>query len=258
MTSLTVPRTVAAGLSLVLGLGLLAGCSSPATGELGQNQKILATCPPTTPIDSFVLVDGSGSDSSKAITAERLTAIESTVRRTAICGGHVTVRAFSAGSGATTAIYDGDLALPGATDNARLRRVPALVRAVMKDIQSHYGPAVATLPGGGSDIAGMYRLIGEHATQHPGMRLEASIYTDGLNNIGVSLDHTLSKDEATALADTVSVPRLPQGAQITVMGLGRVAGDPLPSPFIAGLVAFYDRLCANTGVRHCLSVTDGR
>lgn len=258
MTSLTVPRALGAGLTILLGIGLLAGCSGSAAGDLGENQKILASCPPGTPVDTFDLVDGSGSDSSKAITDERLASIESTVRRTAVCGGHLTVRAFSAGSGATTPIYDGNLNLPGATDNARLRRVPAAVKQVMTDIRANYGPAVAALPGGGSDIAGMYRLIGEHATQRPGTRLEATIYTDGLNNIGVSLDQTLSRDEAFALADTVAVPHLPKGAQITVVGLGRVAGDPLSSSFITGLVAFYDRLCTNTGAGQCLSVTDGR
>lgn len=258
MTSLTVPRALAAGLTLLLGIGLLAGCSSGAAGELGENQKILATCSPTMPLDTFDLVDGSGSDTSTTITDERLASIESTVRRTAICGGHLTVRAFSAGSGATTSIYDGDLNLPGATDNARLRRVPAAVKQVMRDIRSAYEPAIAALPGGGSDIAGMYRLIGEHAAQQSGMRLEATLYTDGLNNIGLSLDHTLTKEEATTLADTVTVPHLPAGAQISVIGLGRVAGDPLPSSFIAGLATFYDRLCTNTGAGHCLAVTDGR
>jgi hypothetical protein len=259
VTFLTVVRRFfAATIALVLGIGLLAACSGTATGQLGENQKILATCPPTMPIDSFVLVDGSGSDASKAITAQRLTSIESTVRRTAVCSGHLTIRAFSVGSGATALIYDGDIQLAGATDIARLRRVPATVEQIMRSVKAEYGQAVASLPGGGTDVAGMYRLIGEQNEQLPGTRLEATIYTDGLNNIGLSLDRTLPKAQATALADTVTVPRLPAGAKITVFGLGRVSGDALPSGFIAGLVTFYDRLCHNTGAGHCLSVTDGR
>lgn len=257
MTLHTVPRTLSA-LTLATGIALLAGCTSTATGELGENQKLLAACPPGMPLDSFVLVDGSGSSDSPAITGERLSTIEAIARKTAVCGGHLTVRAFSSGSAATTLIYDSELSLPGATDNARLRRVPAAVDQAMGDVKSEYREAIASLPGGGSDISGVYRLLGEEAAQRNGMRLEATILTDGLNNIGVSLDHTPTTDEAIALADSVSVPKLPAGAEITVVGLGRVAGDPLPSTFVEGLVSFYDRLCANTGAGHCLSVTDRR
>jgi hypothetical protein len=260
MTSLTVVRRLlVAVISVILGIGLLAGCSGTATGELGENQKLLATCPPTMPVDSLVFVDGSSSDDSKDITSERMQTIQTVARRTAVCGlGHLTVRAFSAGSAATALIYDADLDLPGATDNARLRRVPAAVTQIMRDITARYKSAIAALPDGGSDIAGLYRLIGEQNAQLPGMRLEVTILTDGLNNVGVDLDRPLTKTEARALADTVPVPKLPAGDQITVIGVGRVVGTPLSSSYIAELVAFYDRLCHNTGVGHCLTVTDGR
>lgn len=257
MTLHTVPRALSA-LTVAIGVTVLAGCATSATGELGENQKILATCPDGMPVDSFTLIDGSGSNLSESITAEHLATIESVARRTAICGGHLTVRAFSAGSAATTLIYDAEIMMSGATDNARLRRVPGHVEQIMRDVEAAYPTAVASLPEGGSDISGVYRLLGEQAAQLPGMRLEATISTDGLNNIGVSLDQTITKEDATALADTVSVPKLPADTQITVVGLGRVAGAPLPSTFVEGLVVFYDRLCENTGAEQCLSVTDGR
>lgn len=42
------------------------------------------------------------------------------------------------------------------------------------------------------------------------------------------------------------------------MGIGRVAGDPLSSDFIAGMKAFYTRLLERTGAEEVLVVTDGR
>jgi hypothetical protein len=67
----------------------------------------------------------------------------------------------------------------------------------------------------------------------------------------------LTPEQASALADTVPVPQLP-GAEVAVAGLGRVTGGTAPSDLVAGLVAYYDRLCARTGAASCLSVTDWR
>jgi hypothetical protein len=179
------------------------------------------------------------------------------VRRTAICGGHLVVRAFSASSGATVTIYDGELTLSGATDNARLRRVDALVEKVMAEITAKYGDAIAALPDGGSDITSVYRLAGEYTAQlGDGYQLHLYVLTDGLNNIGTDLtSQVLTPAQATDLASTVSVPALP-GSSITVAGLGRINGDPAPSALVEGLVAFYDALCVKTGAKTCVSVTD--
>ena len=154
-------------------------------------------------------------------------------------------------------VFDGEIEVAGATDIARLRRVPEKVEEVMGTIVENYGPAMEAAPPGGTDITGLYRLLGEHAAQLPGYRLEATILTDGLNNLGVNTERALSHDEAVALADHVTVPQLPD-ASITVAGLGRVADGALPSPVIEGLVAFYTRICENTGAQSCLAVTDWR
>jgi hypothetical protein len=179
------------------------------------------------------------------------------VRRTAICGGHLLVRSFSASSGATVTIYDGDLSLPGATDNARLRRVDALVEKVMAEITAKYGDAIAALPDSGSDITSVYRLAGEYADQlGDGYQLHLYVLTDGLNNIGTDLtSQVLTPEQATDLASTVDAPALP-GSSITVAGLGRINGDPAPSALVEGLVAFYNALCVKTGAKTCVSVTD--
>ncbi len=255
MTTFTLLRTGAAvcALSSTLALTACSSLSAPTTPD----KAILAACGADKQVAADVEIDGSGSSSGDTIATERLAITADVVRRTAICGGHLLVRAFSASSGATVTIYDGDLTLTGATDNARLRRVDALVKKVMAEITTKYGDAIAALPGGGSDITSVYRLAGEYATQlGDGYQLHLYVLTDGLNNIGTDLtSQTLTPEQATDLASTVNVPTLP-GSSITVAGLGRIDGNPAPSALVEGLVAFYDALCVKTGATTCVSVTD--
>lgn len=255
MTTFTVLRNGAAVCALSSALALTA-CSS-LNASTTPDQTILAACAADKRVAGDVEIDGSGSGSGDAIAAERLAITADVVRRTAICGGHLLVRVFSASSGATVTIYDGDLTLPGATDNARMRRVGALVEKVMAEITAKYGDAVAALPDGGSDITSVYRLAAEYAAQlGDGYQLHLYVLSDGLNNIGTDLTtQVLTTEQATDLASTVNVPTL-TGASITVAGLGRINGDPAPSAQVEGLVAFYNTLCAKTGAKTCVSVTD--
>lgn len=233
----------------------LTGCTGHASGELGRLQSLLATCPDR-PVNVLNLVDGSGTTQSAEIAREYLATIDADVEKAAVCGGHVTVAAFGTNS-VTAPIYDRDLEAPGSTDIAKLRRVPGMVDEVMAEVTKNYAPAVKLLPEGGTDVTGLFRLLGEARDLRPDMQLQATISTDGLTNQGIVIDHILTDAEATALADSVSVPDL-SGATISVVGIGRVAGDPLSSDFIVGLKAFYTRLCQNTKADTCLVVTDGR
>lgn len=255
MTTFTVLRTGAAVCALSAALALTA-CSS-LNASTSPDQAILAACAVDKQVAADVEIDGSGSSSGDAIATERLAITADVVRRTAICSGYLLVRAFSASSGATVTIYDGDLSLPGATDNARLRRVDALVEKVMAEITAKYGDAIAALPDGGSDITSVYRLAGEYAAQlGDGYQLHLYVLTDGLNNIGTDLtSQVLTPEQATDLASTVNVPALP-GSSITAAGLGRINGDPAPSALVEGLVAFYNALCSKAGAKTCVSVTD--
>lgn len=233
----------------------LAGCTGHAPGEIGRLQSILATCPDR-PVNVFDLVDGTGTSQDSTIAREHLRSIEADVEKAAVCGGHVAVAAFGTNSIAAP-IYDGDLDAPGSTDIAKLRRVPGMVDEVMTEVTKNYVPAVKLLPEGGTDVTGLFRLLGEARELRPDMQLQATINTDGVNNQGVVIDHVLTDAEALALADSVPVPDL-SGATVSVVGIGRVAGDPLSSEFIAGLKSFYTRLCENTNADKCLVVTDGR
>jgi len=255
LTTFTVLRTIA-GVCAVSAALALTSCASLTT-DMPPDHKILAACTDDKQVAADVEIDGSGSSSGDTITTERLTIIADVVRRTAICGGHLLVRTFSASSGATVTIYDGELTLSGATDNARLRRVETLVDEVMVEITAKYRDAIAALPNGGSDITSIYRLAGEYAAQlGDGYQLHLYVLTDGLNNIGTDLtSQVLTPEQATDLASTVNVPALP-GSSITVAGLGRIDGDPAPSALVEGLAAFYNALCTKTAAKTCVSVTD--
>jgi hypothetical protein len=246
---------VAALATVILGTG----CSSNPSlaGALAQDKQTLATCDPAHAPASWVAIDGTGSSASDQIAAERMTAVESIVRKTAICSGQLRVLAFSASSAATATLFEGQLHLDGATANSRLKRVPGVVDNVMTKIRSAYGPSVAGLDGSGSDITAQYRLAGEWINQLGGRaRLHLYLLTDGFQNIGVDLDaRALSKVEATALANQVNVPKLP-GASVVVAGLGKVASAPPRSDVVEGLVAYYDALCKKTDAAQCVSVTD--
>ncbi|ODT11048.1 MAG: hypothetical protein ABS61_05560 [Microbacterium sp. SCN 70-18] len=214
---------------------------------------------PDRPIATFIQLEESGSALDPAITKERLASVETLTERTLVCTGHLTVTVFSAGSGASATLYDGDVTISTPTVNARLKKVPAANEEITRQIAAAFTPAVDGLPEGGSDVLAGYRLMGEQAAQFPEHRSESYLYTDGLVNMGsVQITGALSKEQAAALAEQVPVPTLPDDAAITVVGLGRVTGDPVPSPVIEGMVFLYDALCQRTGAAQCLSVTDLR
>ncbi|OXM65334.1 hypothetical protein CF165_23700 [Amycolatopsis vastitatis] len=202
-------------------------------------------------------LDGSGSSSSDAIAEERFKAIESIVHTTAICGGRLRVSVFASTSAATTILIDKSLHLDGATDNARLKKLPPLVTDVMTTIRAKYSSALKSLPSGGTDISAEYRLASEWLAQVGApFKLHLYLLTDGFQNVGIALDEgAITKQQAADLAGRVAVPQLP-GSSIVVAGLGRVASDPPSSDVVDGLVAFYDALCKKTAAASCAAVTD--
>ena len=247
---------LAAGLVTIV--ALVTGCQAGSPrGELAENQRTLLSCDPAAPPASLVELDGTGSSASDAIVAERMAVVASVARRTAVCSGHLRVLVFSASSAATTTLFEGPLRMHGATENARLKRVPDAVADVMAQVGANYDAAVKALPQGGSDITAQYRLASEWVSQlGDPYRLHLYVLTDGFQTIGVDLGaQALSAQDATALADRVAVPKLP-GASVVVAGLGRVAGGTPPSAVVEGLVAYYDALCQKTTAAECISVTD--
>lgn len=240
-------------------LGLVAGCgssSSPVTA-LGQDKATLATCDPQHAPASWVAIDGTGSSAVDSIYKERLKAIESIARNTAICSGYLRVIVFSASSVATSVLYDGSVAQPGATENARLLRVPNAVASVMEQVTKSYGPAVTGLDPRDSDILGQYANAAQWISQLGGSyRLHLYLLTDGFETAHFNFyAQPPTTDDAAALAQQVAVPSLP-GAEVVAAGLGREAGPAAPSSVVDRLLAFYNAVCHRAGAAKCVSVSD--
>jgi hypothetical protein len=246
-------------LALVLALLFVTACGSSSghRGDLGELQQILATCDPAAPPATWVGIDATGSSASDAIMSERMAAIETVATRTAVCGGILKVAVFTASSAATSVLFEGSLKQAGATDNARLLRIPEAVANLMDTVRTGYGPAAAKLSQAASDVIGQLRLGGEWAGQlgEP-YHLSMVLLTDGFQTTGVNLGaRVYSSDELAALADKPAVPTL-AGASVMVAGLGRVAKEAPPSAMVEGLVTYYTRLCERTGAATCQAVTD--
>jgi hypothetical protein len=254
ITPTTRRRLLAA--AALTGVTALCGCQLNArSGELAEDQRILAACDKEPRPAADIQIDGTGSSADRQITDERMAAIADVARTTAVCSGRLRVSVFSS-STATSTLFEATLRMGGATANARLKRVPKAVDQAMDHIRKAYGPAVARLDRGGSDITAQYRMAGEWITQlGTGWRLRLVILTDGLQNVGtVKLGAPMPQADAAALAGRVTVPRL-AGADIVVAGLGHVAGKPVSSATAEGLVAFYDALCHRASAARCITVT---
>lgn len=247
-----IPLLLLIAASSAMLLLLLAGCS--ILNDEGSVDPALASCPQE-PIAADVRVDASGSSSTSEIVDARLKIIESVIHRTALCEGHLHVEVFSSSSGSSVELYDADLSVDGATDQAKSRRVGAVVDKVSSEIAGKYDAAVAALPRDGSDITAQLRLASEYSLQFPGYQLDEYILTDGFSNIGVDLESSLSAQQATKLASTVPVPVL-SNAWVTIAGIGRVDDNSSSSAQTEALVAFYSTLCSRTEAGSCTVVTD--
>ncbi|MGW4844873.1 hypothetical protein [Nocardia brasiliensis] len=249
-------------LPLFIATALACSVSTASTGSgLADAKATLATCPNGMRLASRAAIDVSGDMRRIAGDAGRLDPIRQLVELTVICGGHLRIEAFAGSSAATSALYDGDVDLPGATENARLRRAPGVVDEVMTTVTKNLPVAAARLPENGTDIVAQLGLSAEYKQQldpdGSKYQLRLVITTNGLQTEQVTLtDPALTESTARTLAQQVQAPNL-MGADVLLAGIGKTAG-PAPSTRIVDAVkAFHQQVCKNTGAAHCTVVTDG-
>lgn len=258
-TRQSVVRLVAIVLASVSAL-LLAACGAAGggAGELAEDKQVLASCPIGKHLAAKLDIDGSGSSRTSELDGERAAVVAAVARRTAICSGHLQVTLFATSSTSTAVLYDQTLSLPGATENAKLRRVKKLVDEVVEQVAARYKPAIEKVSPRASDVVGQYRVAAEYLTQlGTGYQLNLVILTDGIQTVGFRLGQPLSRAEAVGLSARVNVPKLPKESSITVAGIGRTSsGTPVSSAVAESLTKFYDALCRRTGAQTCISVTD--
>lgn len=249
--ALTVLPAVA---SSVLALGLVAACSPPLAGVLAEGKELQATCPKGQLLASDVRLDASGTFVAADISGEIDSVLRDVAARTAVCGGHLRVSAFSGTSAGTVTLFDEQLVLPGATENSRFRRIPGVQDHVVDEVSKKYGDFDGLA--GGSDIVGQFRLADEYVRQLGEQYVLAEfILTDGLQNDDVNVENAQNNAEAKAMAQQVSSPDL-SGAEVTITGLGNRNGVKPSSKQVETVVAFYTALCARMNVATCLPSTE--
>lgn len=240
-----------------LACGLIAACSPSMGGELGQLQAMASNCPQEGKPATFVSVDVSDTVRSADITASQLAVVRTMIEQTAVCSGHLRVSSFSSSATATMTLFDGELAPPGATEPARLRRIPDLVDRAMQEVDSQLQEATRRLPGDGTDVLAQLGNAAEYGRQLGSEYvLEAVFVTDGVASMGtITNAPSFDMAAATDLATRVPVPDL-SGSTVVFAGIGRTTGPPPPSSYVDALKRFYTDTCARTNARSCVVVTD--
>ena len=133
-------------ISVAVLLAATAACNlMPVTGVLAEGKAWAATCPDGT-LASFVAIDVSQSVVLAEFSGQPEQVLRDVAARTATCAGHLRVVAFAGSSAGTFELYDGPLSLPGATDNARWRRLPEIIDSVTDDVADHYQSVVDAGP----------------------------------------------------------------------------------------------------------------
>jgi hypothetical protein len=220
-----------------------------AVGRLGELKRVARTCPAHDDVAAYVAWDVRRTLRRSRITAARLESLDRTAKRVAACGGRLRVVAFGPTAASTARLYDGELRPLGATENARLLRVPHLVDQVRDHVRQQLPVVLAEVSGQGADPVSQLAAAEQYGRQlGPGYTLRVVIATSGF---GQDVPGSSSQ-----LAANASVPDL-SGADVVVAGLGKVGrGAPTPTPVVEELRAVYAQLCRRTHARTCLAITD--
>lgn len=246
MTAKTILAVAAAAIAP---MGLAACGTAGAVTQLGELKSVAGTCPANAHLAAYVAWDARRALRGPHIAAVRLDSLENTAEKVAACGGSLRVVAFGPTAASTARLYDGQLRPRGATENARLLRVPELAAQVRGRVERALPGALAELSGRGADPLSQFTAAEQFRSQlGPGYALHVVIETSGV---------VRGFDAATAdVATNEAVPNL-QGADVVVAGLGKAGrGAPTPSAVVEALRRFYARICERTHASSCLVITD--
>jgi hypothetical protein len=227
----------------------LAACGNTgAVGRLGELKRVAHTCPAHDQLAAYVAWDVRRTLRGPRITAARLDSLEKTAERVAACSGRMRVVAFGPTAASTARLYDGELRPRGATENARLLRVPHLVDQAMKDVRKELPDVLAEVSGQSADPLSQFVAAEQFRWQlGSGYSLHVVIETSG---------NPVADDPASKLAANVAVPDL-TGTDVIVAGLGKEGRRaPTPTPVVEALRGFYNQVCERTRADSCLVITD--
>jgi hypothetical protein len=244
----TAKKILAIGAAAIATSSLSACGGTGAVGRLGELKRVAHTCPAHADLAAYVAWDVRRTLRGPRITAARFESLEKTAERVATCGGKLRVVAFGPTAASTARLYDGELRPRGATENARLLRVPHLVDQTLADVRKELPEVLAEVSGQSADPLSQFTAAEQFRRQlGSGYSLHVVIETSG--NAGAD-------GAASTLADNHAVPDL-SGADVIVSGLGKEGGRaPTPTPVVEGLQHFYNQVCERTHAAACLVLTD--
>lgn len=224
-----------------------------AVTRLDHLRQVAKSCPDS-PVAAFVALDARGSLRGHQLTVARLVAVGNLATKVAVCGGgRLKIVLFGPSSAATVTVFDGELHPPGATENARLIRVPGIVSKAVGEVEQGLPAAFRELTGSGADPVAQLGAARDFSDElGPGSAVFVLIETSGPPHLNTP---AFTQVTAVRLARQVSVPDL-QGATVTFAGVGRVgAGPPPPTTTIDALRTYLETVCRRTKAR-CRAVTD--
>jgi hypothetical protein len=244
----TAKKILAIGAAAIATATLPACGGTGAVGRLSELKRVARTCPAHAELAAYVAWDVRRTLRGSRITAARLDSLEKTTERVAACGGKMRVVAFGPTAASTARLYDGDLRPRGATENARLLRVPRLVDQTLEDIRTKLPEVLAEVSGQSSDPLSQFTAAEQFRRQlGSGYSLHVVIETSG---------NRVVDDAASNLAANVPVPDL-TGADVIVAGLGKEGGRaPTPTRVVERLRDFYNQICQRTRADACLVLND--
>ncbi|WP_338773034.1 hypothetical protein V7968_16335 [Nocardia vulneris] len=248
-------------MSIIVVVLPLFGCSASGhIANLAEVKQIAASCPPGRQIAGRAAIDVGDGRVKVAAESGRLAPVRELVQRVATCDGHLRIDVFAGSASATAAVFDGKLHAQGATENARLKRVPKMVDEVMATVTTKLPTAASTLAQDGKDVVAQFGLSTEYLRQLDPERsryvLDVVITTDGAQTSRpVLTDANLTSADAEPLAQGVAAPDL-SGAQVRVTDVGKTADRSMPTSYVDALKVFYRTVCQATKADACMVVTD--
>lgn len=255
-------RHATSTLSALAVTGALAACSlTSTTGPLADGKYWDSTCPKDgRPIAGFAAIDVSGSNYVKTFGGQTEAVVRDLAARVAVCGGnaggHLRVVAFWDNRAKPVTLFDDVLSLPGATANARYRKLGDSTDKAVAAIAEAYNKIDANGFEGGTDAVGQLQSAQEFGQAlGSSTHLVTVLITDGEQTVSpVSIN---VKDKASALraANALPVPKL--GGELVVVGLGKTKKwTPGMSQNADNLKAMWTHICERSGTSNCTVATD--
>jgi len=246
-THLTTRAVALAGISLLTAVA----CGTAAPTGISDAKALISSC--TGPVNTYIAIDGTASGDISALDGPRRRAITNELSQVAACGGRAKAVVFSSSSAATMTLFEGGIALSGATDQSRARRLSGAVDEVVNRISSAFDAAVPSLDHSGSDPVAQMRLFHEWTGQVGVGKPRMLELTDGFQNVGIGTEQIVA--DPAAAAARFAVPDL-TGTEVTVAGVGEMSGSAPSTEVVDALKSFYAALCQHAGAARCAVITE--